>query len=147
MLLIDAIAHIESCGKNIAGDHGAALSIFQIHREAWEDVKKRFGDPKGTIYLNVGERFEDIATTNRDLRMFARNCATGYAFILEERLKRFGHEPSPENVYACWNLGFNGFKHRHFNLNRCPRITVFKARQVAALVKSQDPPKKSPGHD
>src|SRR6185312_13855626 len=112
MLLIDAIAIVESAGKNVPGDHGAALSPFQIHRAAWDDVKKRFGDPSREIYLNVGDRFEDIATTNADLRMFARNCATGYAFILEERLKRAGQPATPEQIYACWNLGFAEFKAR-----------------------------------
>lgn len=146
MLLIDAIAIVESGNKNVSGDHGAALSPFQIHRGAWEDVKKRFGDPTQAIYLNVGERFEDIAQAG-DLRMFARNCATGYAFILEERLKRAGQEPTPANVYACWNLGFEGFKSRHFNLKLCPRVTVWKARRVADLCAATDPPVIHNGHD
>lgn len=140
MLLIDAIAHVESAGRNTPGDQGAALSPFQIHRAAWDDVKKRFGDPAQDIYLNIGERFEDIATTHRDLRMFARNCATGYSFLLEERLKRAGQSATPQNIYACWNLGFQKFRRRGFDLSRCPASTVANARRVAELVNAKDPP-------
>lgn len=146
MLLIDAIAHVESAGKNTPGDHGEALSPFQIHREAWEDVRKRFGDPGGEIYLNIGERFEDISNAG-DVRMFARNAATGYAFILEERLKRAGHPATPQNIYACWNLGFQKFRRRGFDLSRCPASTVANARRVAELVIAREPPQIHNGHD
>lgn len=147
MLLIDAIAIVESGGRNTPGDSGAALSPFQIHRAAWDDVKKRFGDPAKPIYLNIGECFEDIGNVYHDLRMFARNCATGYSFLLEERLKHAGQEATPENIYACWNLGFAAFKKRHFDLMLCPKRTVQRARRVAVLATAPDPPPVHNGHD
>jgi hypothetical protein len=139
MLLIDAIAIVESGGKNVPGDHGAALSIFQIHEAAWADVRKRFGIHQDPIDLDVGTHFTDISGDDLTSRFRARNCATGYVFILEERLKRAGQEASPENVYACWNLGFDGFKHRHFMLARCPKITFQKARRVGQLIHEEHP--------
>lgn len=142
MLLIDAIAQVESAGRNTSGDHGKALSPFQIHREAWDDVKRRFGNPAKEIYLNVGEHFQDIASADPDLRMFARNCATGYAFLIEERLRRSGQKPTPENIYICWNLGFQKFRRRGFDWNRCPASTLMNARRVAELVNAPDPPVK-----
>lgn len=146
MLLIDAIAIVETGNRNIPGDHGAALSPFQIHRGAWEDVKKRFGDPTKEIYLNIGDRFEDIAQTG-DLRMFARNCATGYSFILEQRLKKALQPATPENIYACWNLGFEKFKANGFKLTKCPPSTTRNARMVAELCTAKDPPPVHPSHD
>lgn len=142
MLLIDAIAIVETADKNVSGDHGAALSPFQIHRAAWNDVKKYFGNPAQEIYLNIGERFEDISSSNPDLRMFARNAATGYSFILADRLKRDGQPATPENIYACWNLGFQKFRRRGFELARCPLPTIHNARRVAELVNAPDPPVK-----
>lgn len=146
MLLIDAIAIVESGNKNVPGDHGAALSPFQMHRAAWEDVRARFGKKDGAIYLEVGERFEDIAADDMTGKFRARNAATGLMFILEERLTRVHQPVTPENIYACWNLGFEGFKHRHFNLKLCPIRTVQRARRVAELCRG-DPHQKPHSRD
>ena len=136
MLLIDAIAVVETQQKIVAGDHGQAFSQFQIHKEVWQDVHRRFGRLVSEQFVDVGRKFADIAGTDMDSQLRARNCATCHVVIIEERLLKAKLPCSAENIYAVWNLGWDGFKRRGFNLKECP-LTTRKGAATVALLANQ----------
>lgn len=137
MLLLDAIAQVETGNTVAVGDHGAAISKYQIHRAVWQDVKLRFGDPRnperGKPYLDVGAKWEDIGGADTTSQLRARACANAQIVIIEEYLLRHGAACTAENIYACWNLGREGFKRRAFHLDQCPPRTIRAAMEVARL--------------
>jgi hypothetical protein len=133
--IIQAIAQVESGGKVVAGDKGAALSMYQIHRAAWLDVRDHKLRSAPAELLDIGEHYEDIGADSAEGRLRAENCAVLYELILADRLTRAGAMPTAANIYACWNLGFEGFKQRHFDILQCPKRTMDNARRVAILVK------------
>ena len=137
MLLIDAIAQVESGNRPVVGDNGAAISAWQIHRAVWQDVHVRWGNPdrvaEGKVYLDVGEKWEDIGGDDELSRTRARNCARGQVSIISEFLNRHNITASADNIYACWNLGCEGFRRRQFSLAHCPEITIRAASQVEFL--------------
>jgi hypothetical protein len=135
MTIIQAIAQVESGGKVVPGDKGAALGMYQIHRAAWLDVRDYKQQSAPAELLDIGEHFEDIGADTADGRLRSENCAVLYELILTDRLTRAGVMPTPANIYACWNLGFEGFKKRHFDILQCPKRTMDNARRVAILVK------------
>ena len=136
MLLLNAIAIVESAGKPVAGDHGAAQGMFQMHRAAWQDVYDRFGAPGKKPHLDVGEKFMDIAGTDPLSMTRAQNAATGYVVILTDDLTRANVKLTPANICACWEIGFEGFRRRHFNLKECP-VTTRKAAARVSLLAAQ----------
>ena len=140
MLLVDAIAYVETHNRPEVGDHGAALSEFQIHREVWQDVHARWGKPDCKPFIDVGQAFTDIGGTNRESRVRALNCARCHIVIIEEYLNRHDVKTSAENIYACWNLGCVGFKLHGFKLDECPERTRRNALIVSKL--SDKSPKK-----
>lgn len=44
-----------------------------------------------------------------------------------------GRRPAAWEVYAMWNLGWDGFKRRKFSFARCPRVTRDAAMRYANL--------------
>lgn len=133
MLLLDAIATVESDNRPMAGDHGKALSRYQIHAEVWQDVHRQFGAAAGGGGVDVGTSFAAIGGADRDAEIRARNTASIHIGIIETFLQKHGQPTSAENIYACWNLGCQGFRRRQFNLAACPRLTITKAERVAEL--------------
>lgn len=142
MLLIDAIAEVETGNKIPAqsGDHGAALSVFQIHKEVWQDVHQRWGLKSAAEHIDVGQMFIAIGGEDSTSRLRARNTATCQVVLIEEFLQRHGVDTTAENIYACWNLGMKGFKRRHFKLDECPRRTITGAKEVARLADNKPHP-------
>jgi hypothetical protein len=135
VLLIDAIAVVETRNLVTVGDHGQAFSKFQIHKEVWQDVHRRFGLDKTTQFVDVGRCFADIKGDDLTSQLRARNTATCHVVIIEEKLLKQNLPCTAENIYAVWNLGWDGFKRRHFNLKECPMATRKNAVQVALLAK------------
>lgn len=132
MFILDAIAHVESAHRVVPGDRGAALSIYQIHRVVWQDVKREMP------VLDIGPNFEAIGNPDMIGRMHADNCAQGALIIAEKRL-RGQHQPvTPENLYCVWNLGFTSFHRHNFDPAQCPEKTRANAALVAKLCR--EPP-------
>lgn len=131
MLLLEAIAEVESNNRVAVGDHGAALSKYQIHRAVWQDVKIRFGQDKAKC--DVGREFGDIGGSDFNSQVRAFNTATGQVALIEEYLLKHGVGCTAENIYACWNLGREGFRRRNFHLDECPAATIRNAIVVANL--------------
>lgn len=131
MLLLDAIAQIETGNTAVAGDHGQALSRLQIHREFWQDVHRRWPA------LDIGEKWEDIGAADPISLRRANNCGNGCLAMIEEYLIRHGCGCTAENIYACWNLGREGFRRRNFHLDECPANTIRNAMKVAILAETK----------
>jgi hypothetical protein len=136
MLLTQAIAIVETGNRWTAphqDERGLAVSVFQIHRPAWLDVKRAYGTRTDRQFLDVGEHFQDIAGNDQESMIRAQNTANGYLAIIKRRLLRAGTSTSAANIYGCWNLGFDGFKRRHFNLKECPLPMRRNAARVSLL--------------
>ena len=145
-LLLNAIGEVESpSGVPRAGDGGRALSLYQIHRATWQDVYDRYGAKPGFNGVDVGQRFEDIGGADFDSLVRARNTGSIHIGIIEEFLQKHHQPTSARKIYACWNLGCEGFRKRCFTLKNCPLITQTNARKVAELAKVKAEPEKRRG--
>jgi hypothetical protein len=133
MLLIDAIAHVETHNRVQVGDHGAALSKFQIHSQVWQDVHRRWGHAGCASIIDVGQRFEDIGGDDQNSQIRARNCATCHVVIIKEYLLKHNIPCTADNIYCCWNLGCKGYFQRRFDLSKCPAGTMHNAIMVEYL--------------
>ena len=119
---LDSLALVESGDKAaVLGDGGKARGSFQIWRGAWADVNRTYGWT--TDY--------ESGSTNRAV---ARRYARAYCKMLETQMTAAGLRlPTVEHIYACYNLGFNGFARRGFQLSRCPMVTRRAAKRIADL--------------
>lgn len=111
--LVDAVALVETGHRNVAGDNGRAAGVWQMHAAACSDA--------GITHVQAWHREAAGAAAARYLRQLGAQ--------LGNALRR---EPSAAQLYAAWNLGFEGFRRRRFDLRRCPAIT----RQRAMIVES-----------
>ena len=111
-----AIAMIESGDDMKAVGAAGERTAWQIMPSTWR------------AYTKPGEK----------LRMTSRTDA----FVIATRIYthnevRFvtahGRRPAAWEVYAMWNLGWDGFKRRGFDLARCPRVTRDAAMRYANL--------------
>lgn len=133
---LDALERVESHGRATAlGDRGRARGPFQFQAAAWADVntwKTSSGHPP-VSYLR--------GSTNRAA---ARCYARTYLKHLESRLAAMRRvHPTTEQLFAAWNLGFEGFRRRGFLLSRCPAVTRRSARQLCNIL--ADTPKATGG--
>lgn len=120
--LVRGIIAIESSGRTLArGDNGAAAGLAQFHLASWLDT--------------------GVWRAARGLPTFpyssAYNPACSQAYLtswLELNAARFrkatGRTPTPADLYAIHNLGFNGYAQRSFDFARCPTITKRKAAHL-----------------
>ena len=109
---LDRLAHAESRGRAVAGDRGRALGPFQMHAEAWKDVSR----------LRAGNDLPTYRRTSHEptQRLYAQH----YLEILAVRFERArGRQPSHPELVALWNLGWDGFRRRGFDLKRIPTPT------------------------
>jgi hypothetical protein len=116
---LDALALVES-SRNAAviSDGGRARGPFQIWRGAWQDADRK---------LKLHKSYELYATNPAVSRLYARAILT----TLEPRLAAaLGCPPTPEQLYAAWNLGLTGFERRGFLLSQCPQSTQRAARKL-----------------
>lgn len=111
-----ALALIESGDNMKAVGAAGERTAWQIKPATWR------------AYTKPGEK----------LRMTSRTDA----FVIAARIYthnevRFvtvhGRRPAAWEVYAMWNLGWDGFKRRGFNLARCPRVTRDAALRYSNL--------------
>ena len=112
---LEAVAQIESSGgRYTIGDGGRAHGTWQMHAAAWKDTtayRKRRGEPVWS--------FSQAHNTT-----VARFYARDYLTILENQLRKaLRRDPTPEMVYAAYNMGFTRFAGLGFRLDNAPRTT------------------------
>ena len=112
---LEAVAQIESSGgRYTIGDGGRAHGAWQMHIAAWKDTtayRKQRGEP----VWNYSQAHNTTVA-----RLYARD----YLTILENRLRTaLKREPTPEMVYAAYNMGFSRFAGLGFRLEHAPRTT------------------------
>lgn len=111
---IVALAMIESgYDMRAKGKHGER-SAWQIRPATWNQ------------YSKPGERI----TREADAFAVASRIYTHNAIRFNGAIGRL---PNAYETYAMWNLGWDGFKRRGFNLARCPRVTRDAAMRYANL--------------
>jgi hypothetical protein len=121
--MLDGIAFVESSsGKFLVGDGGKSLGMFQLSRKAWADVNK------ARAKAGLATYGYDRNVMNHDInRAYARDFIT----ILQSRLKStLGRTPTVEQVYASFNMGFEGFRRCGFDINRVNKITRYNCIRV-----------------
>lgn len=129
-----ALAQVESAGgKYVVGDNGRALGAFQMHRASWKEVSE-YRAKKGlrtwpysyALHAEVGKAY-----------------ARDYLTIQHKRLAQvFGRPPTPSELYAAYNLGFEGFKRAGFDMRRTPSSTRRAASIIHQHVRPSSPSKK-----
>ena len=124
-VLVDNIALVESGYNHRAvGDHGRARGAWQLWLPAWLDgnaqLKKegRRTYPYGA-WQNVNAQME---------------VAEAYLRLCRNRMVEAGvADPSPEQYYLCFSMGFASFKAAGFDPARCPAKKVDAATRVRTL--------------
>ena len=121
-----AVSHIESSGgRRTVGDGGKAHGAWQMHCAAWSDTSA-YRKRKGLPTWNFGYAHDPVVA-----KLYARD----YLRILENRLRETsGRTPSPEMVYAAYNVGFSRFQDFGFAVERTPRTTQAACAKVSALM-------------
>ena len=127
---VAAVAHIESsAGRRTVGDGGKAHGSWQMHYAAWSDTsahRKR----KGLPTWNFGYAHDPVVA-----KMYARD----YLRILENQLhEALGRAPSPEMIYAAYNMGFTRFQSLGFSVERTPRTTRAACAKLTALLAERE---------
>lgn len=126
---LDALEQIESGGSAKARGRKDEAGSFQFRAIAWRDcnrIRTRLG--------LAGVRWDSVATN----RAVARSCARTMMRWLEARLRFAMHrQPNAGELYGAWNLGFDGFRKRHFRLQRCPPTTRDAAGRFSNLIDNE----------
>lgn len=110
------LAEIESGNNPTAiGDGGRARGLYQMHRQAWDDVTKQ----RAALHCST-RSWEDGAHS----RAISSSYAVEHLQTLCSQFRRAtGKFPTAPQQYALWNLGFAGFQKRGFDLSKCPKST------------------------
>lgn len=117
---LDSVAMIESSGRAGAiGDGGKARGMFQFWPGSWEDARI------------VNPLIGDYQTGSVD-PVRARLAARTYLTILAVRYqKRASRSPSPQELYAMYNIGFGGFFSKYGgDISKCPAITQRAIKRI-----------------
>ena len=130
---VDAVAQIESSGRSqVVGDNGLAVGMFQMHREAWEQVSSMRAKKKLPTY--------DYALAKNPV--ISHIYAKAYLDWIEGRLaKTFGRQPEPWEIYAGYNRGLGGFADAGHDFDNLPKHTQRACSRLSSLL-SQDSTKK-----
>tara|TARA_Y100000588_G_scaffold351237_1_gene402896 strand:- start:312 stop:770 length:459 start_codon:yes stop_codon:yes gene_type:complete len=119
---LDLVEQVESSGNSKAvGDSGRARGAFQFWKIAWDDVNNYRRDRGFKIFGY------EYAWDPHVSRVYAENLADLQRIRM---IRATGRDPDAGELYALYNLGFNGFKRRQFRLNDCPRVTRVKAAKI-----------------
>lgn len=108
-----ALRIIESNDNPRAVGKAGERTAYQILPRTW----KQYAEP--------GMRYTQTNAHVVAMRILHHNRTR---FVIVAR-----RQPVKAEVYAMWNLGYVGFKRRHFDLAACPRITQDAAMRFAAL--------------
>ena len=112
---LDAVAAVESDnGRLLRGDSGRALGVYQLWEVTWDEVNRHRAE-SGKPVLDYRCVWDPI---------ISRQYAEEYLQLMEDRLARqLKRLPTPGELYAAYNLGFEGFARRDFRVDRCPTST------------------------
>lgn len=102
---VAAVEAVETGGRNIAGDRGAAKGVLQWHAKAWADcsrVRKAAKLPTWP-YASAGDP--------ERARAYA---ATWLAYLRARLTQEIGRPALANETWLAWNLGFEGFRRYRF---------------------------------
>ena len=121
-----AVSQIESSGgRHTVGDGGKAHGAWQMHYAAWSDTSA-YRKGRGLPTWNFGYAHDPVVA-----KIYARD----YLRILENQLREtLGRAPSPEMIYAAYNVGFTRFQSLGFSVERTPRTTQAACAKLAVLI-------------
>lgn len=125
LCVLAAIAQVETGADHDAvGDGGRSRGAWQMSEAAWMDVTRRRTKYGLAVYpWSAAHRHNPSVI-----------YATDHLITLNDRLSSaLKREPTPQELYAAWNLGYTGFKRRKFLLSRCPAATRNAAERVATI--------------
>ena len=123
--LVDAVGQVESGMNHYAvGDHGAAVGAWQMHPAAWIDGNRQLKKEGQRMYPR-GDYMNPKAS---------RAVASAYLRLCGARLREGGiTNPSPQQYYLCFAMGYQAFKDAGFDPARCPKYKVDAAIRVGHI--------------
>lgn len=129
---IQAVAIVESNNDSKAvGDGGKSIGMFQFTKDAWDETSELIRDKISSRY------FKPVSYS------FATNSSISVLYAIhrfkwfEQKLIQDGVMPNNQRLYACWNLGYNGFKKRGFSISKCPAVTKEAIRKLKKAMNSK----------
>jgi hypothetical protein len=123
--LVWAIAEVETGGDNTAiGDNGRAYTAWQLHDAAFRDGNAQLKKEGRMTYP-----WCDLSNPKN-----ARAVASAYVRLCVLRLTSAGvKDPSPEQIYLCYSMGFKAYKDAGFKSVNCPPKKIDAAVRVGNL--------------
>jgi hypothetical protein len=121
-----AVSQIESSGgRRTVGDGGKAHGAWQMHSAAWSDTSA-YRKRKGLPVWSFRSAHNPVVAP-----MYARD----FLEMLENQLRDALHRaPSPEMIYAAYNVGFTRFQNLGFAIEKTPRTTRAACAKLPALL-------------
>ena len=128
--LLDAIAYTETRKDHTAvGKHGER-GAWQMRHPSWQDVND--WRVQNNLVAHPFDKAHDA--------IIAREYASRYAGILYMRLVRaLGCDPTVQQLWACWNLGFGGFKRLTFDIARVQNSTRRGLARLESYIRNIQP--------
>jgi hypothetical protein len=123
--LVQAVGDVESGMNHYAvGDGGSAVGAWQMHPGAWVDGNRQLKKEGQKMYPR-GDYMNPKAS---------RSVASAYLRLCGARLREAGiSNPSPQQYYLCFAMGFQAFKEAGFDPARCPKYKVDAAIRVGHI--------------
>lgn len=123
--LVWAIAMVETGGDNNAvGDKGKAYSAWQLHEAAFKDGNAQLRKEGRMTYP-----YCDLSNPR-----IAYAVASAFVRLCILRLTSAGiKDPSPEQIYLCYSMGFKAYKDAGFKSLNCPPKKIDAAVRVGNL--------------
>lgn len=127
--MVSAVAFVESSNNTSAiGDNGKALGLYQLHKEAWEQVSEQRRNNGQPVYSwRVYAHHRNIST----------EYATSYLKWISKRLEiKLKRKPLPWEVYASYNCGLTAFIRMNCKFENLPKTTQRACLKIAKLTRS-----------
>jgi hypothetical protein len=118
----DAVAQVETgMDPTAIGDNGRAFGMYQMHQAAWDDALKYAKNKRALAY--------PISQWRN--RIVQHIMASHYLDLCADRMRSRGvKNPTPQQVYLCFAIGFKGFEEIGFNPARAPEAKRDAAERV-----------------
>ncbi|MDB6054100.1 MAG: hypothetical protein JWN25_1623 [Verrucomicrobiales bacterium] len=127
--LLQAVRSVESSnGRFVYGDNGKSLGAFQISQAAWADVNE----------YRKGKRLKTYEYQQHVYNAYINQVyAADYLTLLHGHLTHeLKKEPSPQQLYAAYNMGLSNFADCHYDLRRVNKITAERCQAIGLIVKA-----------
>jgi hypothetical protein len=110
---LDAISKAETnSSPGAIGDHGNAVSEFQIWASAWSDANA----------FRIEQGQEPIPRKFWIDRQMSREIARSYLEMIESRMIKDRISPTPAKLYLAYTMGYSGAKKIGFNFALAPLV-------------------------